>query len=213
MRSNAVRKHLIWDFDGTLYDSYPQITEAFLDALSSFGRAAEYDEVYALNKKTLFAAVTVYAERFSLPADALMAAFRQRHGAQGAFPVMPGLRECLEATAETGCRHYLFTHRDRLAVQQLESDGLAPFFTECVTREDGFADKPSPEAVLYLMDRHRFAARDALMIGDRDIDVGAGHAAGVAGVLLDPDGFYPRVEAEYRINRLDEIPALLKRMP
>ncbi len=212
MRSEARRRHLIWDFDGTLYDTYPQISEALLQALSSFGYAADYDEAYALNKQTLFTAVSVYAERFGIPVDALMTAFRERHAAQAAFPAMPGLRECLEATAATGCRHYLFTHRDRVAVKQLEADGLAPFFSECVTREDGFADKPSPEAVLHLMSRHGFAARDALMIGDRDIDVNAGHAAGVAGVLLDTGGFYPDLKAEYRIDRLADIPALLNRM-
>jgi len=204
-----VPKHLIWDFDGTMYDTYPQMTEALLAALRGYGRTADAREAYALIKKTLFTAVTVYAERFGLPPDALMAAFRARHAQQGGFPPMPGLRACLAQTARLGCRHYLFTHRDRRAVEQMAADGLLPYFTECVTREDGFADKPSPEAVLHLMDVHGFTAKGAYMIGDRDIDIGAGHAAGVAGVLYDPGGFYPELKAEHRICDLREIPALV----
>lgn len=204
-------RHLIWDFDGTLYDTYPQMTEALLAALGEFGQTADYNEAYGLIKITLFHAANVYARRFSLPVDALIAAFHVHHAAQTAFPAMPGLESCLTQTKQSGCSHYLFTHRDRRAVTQLEADGFTRYFTGYVTREDGFADKPSPEAVQYLMRRYGFAAGDALMIGDRDIDMGSGQAAGVAGVLLDPGGYYPEWKAEYLIQSLAEVPALIQK--
>lgn len=30
-------RHLLWDFDGTLYDSYPNVTRAFLRTLDELG--------------------------------------------------------------------------------------------------------------------------------------------------------------------------------
>ena len=30
-------RHLFWDFDGTLYDSYPNVTHAFLCTLDELG--------------------------------------------------------------------------------------------------------------------------------------------------------------------------------
>lgn len=122
---------------------------------------------------------------------------------------MPGLRDCLERTRQLGCRHYLFTHRDRGALEQLRRDGLADAFTDAVTREDGFADKPAPDAILHLMAKHGFAAGDACMIGDRDIDILSGQAAGTHTVLLDPEGFYPTLNTEARVRSLAEIPALV----
>ena len=109
-----------------------------------------------------------------------------------------------------GCRHYLFTHRDRKAIVQLADDGLVPFFEDAITRESGFADKPSPEAIEHLIHVHGFRARDALMIGDRDIDIQSGQAAGAAGVLFDPDGFYPGLKADFSIRSLGDVPLLVR---
>ena len=39
--------NLIWDFDGTLFDSYPHIQGAYLQALADFGRTADPDILMA----------------------------------------------------------------------------------------------------------------------------------------------------------------------
>ncbi len=208
----GLRRHLIWDFDGTLYDTYPQMAQAFQAALADLGCSADEQEIYTCIKDTVYAAECAYAARFGIDADALTAAFRKRHGAQTDFPMMPGLIVCLRRTAAMGCRHYLFTHRNRKAVAQLTADGLDGFFADFVTREDGFADKPSPEAILHLMAKHGFGPADAVMIGDREIDMASGRAAGAKCVLLDPDGYYPDAKADARVASLADIPALLQKL-
>jgi HAD superfamily hydrolase (TIGR01549 family) len=205
-------KRLIWDFDGTLYDTYPQMAQALVAALKDLGCAGEERDAYERMKITLYHAVCSYAQQFGLDTDTLMAAFRAHHGMQSTLPMMPGLADCLHATAAMGCRHYLFTHRDGRALAQLEADGLIGFFTDSVTREDGFADKPSPEAILHLMTKHGFTAADAYMIGDREIDMASGRAAGAGCILLDPEGLYKDAQVDYRIDTLAEIPALLSRL-
>ena len=37
--------HYIWDFDGTLFDSYPQMTRAFQQALSDLGYSHTSNEI------------------------------------------------------------------------------------------------------------------------------------------------------------------------
>ena len=202
--------HLIWDFDGTLYDAYPRMTGDLVAALAQFGVTADAVEVYALIKQTLFHGATTLAARYGLDDQELLAAFRKQHRDVKRLPPMPGLPACLADTAALGCRHYLFTHRDRGAVKMLQGDGLDVFFSDYITRENRFADKPSPEAILYLMEKHGFRAQDAYMIGDRDIDILAGQTAGAEGILLDPDGFYPALSAEHRIQSLAEIPAIMR---
>jgi HAD superfamily hydrolase (TIGR01549 family) len=202
--------HLIWDFDGTLYDAYPRMTDDLVAALAQFGVAADTGEVYRLIKQTLFFGAVTLAARHGLDDQELLAAFRKLHKTAKRLPPMPGLKACLADTSALNCRHYLFTHRDRGAVEMLREDGLDVFFSDYVTRERRFADKPSPEAILYLMEKHGFRAQDAYMIGDRDIDILAGQAAGAAGILLDPDGFYPALSVEHRVHSLAEIPAITR---
>jgi len=202
--------HIIWDYDGTLYDTYPQMTLALMAALRGFGQDASYAEAYSLLKKTVFYGVSVYAARYQIPAGALLAAFRTYHAQQRDYPPMEGMRECLRETAGLGCRHYLFTHRDQQAKDRLAADGLLDLFTDAITRNDGFADKPSPEALLHLMNRYQFDASDAMMIGDRDIDLAAARAGAIAGVLFDPEDAYPDVLADARVRHMREITKLVR---
>ncbi len=203
--------HLIWDFDGTLYDAYPNMAVALVAALQTFGVKADADEAYRLIKRTLFHGVCTLAARYGLDTEALIDAFRAAHHAQGRMPLMPHAEACLAETAVLGCKHYLFTHRNRGAIAMLREDGLDRYFADFVTREDGFADKPSPEAILHLMRRHAFTGSEAYMVGDRDIDIQSGQAAGAQGILFDPEGFYPDLAAEHRVASLAEIVGIERR--
>ena len=203
--------HPIWDFDGTLYDAYPRMAGDLCAALSTFGIAGERSEIYRMIKRTLYHGITTLAARHGLETDALLAAFRRLHTAPPSLPLMAGAAQCLARTAQLGCRHYLFTHRDNAALAMLQADGLAPYFTDAVTREMGFADKPSPEAIVHLMRKHGFAPAHAYMIGDRDIDILSGQAAGAAGILFDPEGFYPDLPCAHRVAMLADVTALVER--
>jgi phosphoglycolate phosphatase len=55
-------------------------------------------------------------------------------------------------------------------------------FTDVIGDMDGFARKPSPEAVSVLMQRAGVSADRTLMVGDGIPDVGVAHAAGIASV-------------------------------
>jgi len=44
------------------------------------------------------------------------------------------------------------------------------------------------------------------MIGDRDIDVLAGHNAGMKGILFDPDGYFPEfTDVELTVRSMKEL--------
>jgi HAD superfamily hydrolase (TIGR01549 family) len=200
-------RHLFWEFDGTLYDSYGQLTHAMLCALNDLGRFAPPSQVYELLKQSVSYASHALAERFSLPVKALREAFYKHQDAISGFPLSRGADACLHTLKRLGCKHYLYTHRGRSAIRQLEDDGLAHLFTGYVTREDGFPRKPAPDALLAMMDRHLVLPQDAVMIGDRELDILAGHNAGVKGILFDPKGFYPDLAVEYRAGSMAEITA------
>lgn len=201
--------HICWDFDGTLYDTYGQIAQAMEKALGQWGQAVPLRDMHRLLKQSVYHAACVLAERFALPLGELLEAFHRHHGQVKRFHPYEGAEPCLTALQEGGCRHYLYTHRDSGAVRQLRADGLASLFSDCVTKEDGFADKPAPDALLALCGKHGFPPGEAVMVGDRGIDVQAGLNAGMYSILFDPDGFYPREPAHWHVRRLADIPPLL----
>lgn len=200
-------RHLFWDFDGTLYDSYPNVTHALLQTLAELGRPDLLDAGQALRllKVSVFHAAQHCAAEAGLDVHEVMEVFQRHHAQEGPFAPYAGLADCLKALRASGVRHYLYTHRDRRAVEQLEQDGLWPLFDDAVTREDGFALKPAPDALNSLLARHRIDPREAAMVGDRDIDIEAGHNAGMRGILFDPDGFYPQLAAELRVRSMEEL--------
>lgn len=204
-------RHLFWDFDGTLYDSYPNVTHAFLCTLDELGCSALVTprEALSLLKVSVFSAAQHCAGMAGLDAARVMEVFARYHARESAFAPYAGLGECLRTLHAAGVRHYLYTHRDRRAVEQLEQDGLWSLFSDGVTSEDGFPHKPAPDALRCLLARNAIDPTEAAMVGDRDIDIEAGNNAGIRGVLFDPDGFYPGLRADLRAGSMAELTRLL----
>ena len=94
-----------------------------------------------------------------------------------------GAKELLEEIQAHGGRHFLVSHRDRQVLTLIEQTGIAPYFTEIVTADEGFPRKPDPASMLYL--KEKYGIQDGLVIGDRPIDIEAGKAAGLSTYLFD----------------------------
>lgn len=94
-----------------------------------------------------------------------------------------GAKELLQEIQSHGGRHFLVSHRDRQVLTLLDQTGIAPFFTEIVTADEGFPRKPDPASMLYLKEKYQI--QNGLVIGDRPIDIEAGKAAGLATYLFD----------------------------
>jgi phosphoglycolate phosphatase-like HAD superfamily hydrolase len=61
----------------------------------------------------------------------------------------------------------------------LAASGLSGFFAGCITRADAYPRKPDPAAFNAVIHRHGLRRETTMAIGDREIDVQAGKAAGV----------------------------------
>lgn len=201
----AKYRHFFWDFDGTLYDSYPRIERAFQKALKEMGLSCEADRLSPLLKITLYEACVQLAGPDQ--ADELLRRYFDHAEDEGPETLLlyPGAKEALHALKASGGVHYLYTHRDETALEALKRDGLLEIFHDAVTHEAGFPSKPAPDALLWLMQQHGLDPADCAMIGDREIDVKAGQNALMDGILFDPDGFCPEVEAQGRYHSFEAL--------
>ena len=59
-------KHIIWDYDGTLFDSYPVVADAFNETLAKYGIVEDVNEIYSHMKVTLAHANAYYREKYDL---------------------------------------------------------------------------------------------------------------------------------------------------
>ena len=183
--------HVIWDFDGTLFDTYPLMTRAFHAALAEM-RCPDLPspgQVLARMKISMGEAFDAFVTGRGLSVEAFTAVYRPlrlRLEAEEARP-FPGIRELCADIRAAGGENYIFTHRSRSALPMLENQGMTAYFAEIVTMDDGFPRKPAPDAIDHLVECHGLARADTIMIGDRELDVRSGRNAGVHTCLIaDP---------------------------
>ena len=184
-RGMTMIKHVIWDFDGTLFDSYPGMVNAFLRALKKYGIEAKYDEVLKLFLNSEKTAVQYYQKRFLL-GEELIEVYQDEksHIDLSNMLPFPYAKEVCQRIKEAGRYNYILTHRGSTTYDILRKNGMVELFTEIVTKDNQFARKPDPEAIYYLLDKYQIHPKEAMIVGDREIEILLGQKAKVKLVFM-----------------------------
>lgn len=204
-------KHIIWDFDGTLFDTYPMITNSFKKALEYMGIKDEYEAIMSRIKVSESHAREFYSNKYFIDNKALKVkydAFRKEVDVKDVKPFMSADVICKDIHLSKK-NNYIYTNRGKSVIDFLEHYDLLKYFTDIISRENKFERKPSPEALLYLLDKHNINFNEAIMIGDRDIDILAGRNAGIKTCFFDVDQSNNVKIADYTINNIKELYAIL----
>ena len=204
-----------WDFDGTLFDTYPVLTEVFAKACALQRANISAKQALDWMKITMTDAVQIASEQLGLDKERLLQDFRDIEAEITAdtLPLMPEIDDTLRSLAEACCRHYLVTHRDHSALDALNAKNLLYLFTGWVIRENGFPRKPDPASLRYLMKKYEVNPEQACMIGDRPLDVQAGRNAGIMGCLLDPENRFTNIDCDLRASSAEKLLEILKPKP
>jgi len=196
----------IWDFDGTLYDTYPAFAAAYAAVLEENGFSAPQDRLMQLAIVSLEHCSQTLSEEYDLPIDRVNDAFRRHYLAipLESQPPFPGACRVCEWICEHGGSNLIASHRRPTGIARLlDAHNMRRYFRECLTVFDGYAPKPDPAMFEALIARHNLDRRRTLSIGDRDIDVRAGKAAGLPTVLY---GSFPcPVAPDHRIIHYQEL--------
>lgn len=193
----------IWDLDGTLLDSYQAILAGIEETYAQFDIPFDREEIHAFiltySVKDLLARdAQKYGKDLAQLNQARANSLREKNTA---IQLMEGAREILDWTAEKGIKNFVYTHKSDNAFQVLEDLGVDHYFTEILTSDSGFARKPDPEALLYLIEKYDLDKSTTYYVGDRLLDVGTALAAGIGSINLQIDG----VEGNIKIESLLQI--------
>lgn len=196
---------LIYDFDGTLSDTYPVFTEAFLRMMDKYNIPRDRDTVYALLKQSVGAALSHYD--FPMSGKAGREEFEAIYQpiALEMQQLFPESEEILRFGLAKGKKNYVYTHSGLWVYALMDRMGIRDCFDFVLDCTYDFPRKPAPDALNFLIEKCGIDKSRALMIGDRDLDIEVAHNAGIAACLYDPENYYPDLQAEHRITSLLEL--------
>jgi HAD superfamily hydrolase (TIGR01509 family) len=181
------KRAAIFDLDGTLVDSMPFVVETFIQAVEPFVERPSPDAVLAQLGGPLEACLRNLlgpGALASLPA-ARERLLRYQHGQEGRLVPFAGSRELLASLQARGVRLGIWTGRDRWSAQRiLDLHAFTPYFQGVVCGDDLASHKPDPAGLLQAIAAVGATPGEAVLLGDADVDVLGGHAAGVHTILV-----------------------------
>jgi HAD superfamily hydrolase (TIGR01549 family) len=189
--------NILWDFDGTLFDTYPALVEGFVTLA---GQDLDRNEVLQWLKKdskTAFKHYGIdesrrpeYQTHFNYYSKRISRPFQHVGDALGA--------------AEN---NVIVTHRDHEStVYLLEKFHLKKYFKEIVSvEEQGFTRKPHRSSYEYILKKHHID----LVVGDRELDLIPARELNIKTVAYQN----PNIEADFHINSYaDFIPLVIRQL-
>ena len=184
---------MLFDLDGTLIDSAPDIAAAVNELLArrDLGPLSLADVTSMIGR-----GVEKLVERaFAATGNPLSPAELRREHAEmmdiyarhltGATTLMPGAGQMLEELCDEGVALGLVTNKPQRFIETiLDFFHLSSVFAVAIGGDSGVAKKPAPDMLLAAMEELGAEPRNTIMVGDSTSDVEAARAAGVQVVLV-----------------------------
>ena len=175
-------RYVLFDFDGTVFDTVEGITKSVRYAINLRGLDAELDSLRCFAGPPL---VDMFMEYFGFAqeeAERATADFRVRYIPVGLHEcsVFPGIAELLEALRERGIYTAIATSKPEiLARELLEENGMLGLFDViCGSAPDG-NNSEKWQIVSRVMERLGAAPEETVLVGDTKYDVAGAHRCGI----------------------------------
>ncbi|TKD71442.1 HAD-IA family hydrolase [Pseudalkalibacillus hwajinpoensis] len=149
---------ILWDFDGTLFDTYPAFTRVMRELVPS---GVKEEDILKELKVSFH-----HAASFFNLSKKQIETFREMDNALSPDdkPPFPGLKDILEK-AEL---NVIMTHKPRAEVTSiLKHFNMEHYFKDLVAGDDGYPRKPDASSYRYLHKKHNLD----LAVGDRVLDI------------------------------------------
>jgi phosphoglycolate phosphatase len=203
MNINGQLRSVVFDVDGTMFDTLPSLSAAANDVLAKAGmrdvsmallRSALNEGLRPVFRRAIaLQSASVDAVGASQLESEYMAHYRRRW--LPTAPLFAGVADALAALKSRGLKLGICTNRDRASTEVLlASASIAGFFDAIVSLGDAPLPKPASAPLLLVMERLEVPPAEALFVGDSGMDARcaqlsqvrfAAHLGGYAGQAGD----------------------------
>ena len=213
------KKLVVFDLDGTLLDTLPDIRRALNYALSAYdispisleetrtyvGRGLRNALIAAVNRSGAF----IEDNDFSLMNELLVASY-MKHPSDNTVPY-DGIPELLKALTDNGIGVAIASNKKDEIVQKIVGNVLPSVHFEFVFGQCGaYPLKPDPEGILTEIGKLSLTKDDIIYVGDSEVDYETASNAGCDSFIVNY-GFRTKEELESRgIGNTVESPSILR---
>ncbi len=211
-------KHVVFDWDETLANTYPVISSAYENIFKTLNMPSiSYDEIKRItstlqNKDTLG---YIFGDKKEEAKDAYYKYINEHHISK--LEMMPNAEKLLRYCMSKNMKCYLITNKRRkIFLEESDEVGFTQFFTNIVAAGDFEEDKPHPSATRAVFLGKKPDADEILVVGDgvadykvaRTYDDADGKKAKC--VIYDPDDKYKGDKPDYKVKDLADIINILE---
>jgi HAD superfamily hydrolase (TIGR01549 family) len=181
------------------------MANVFKQALKEQERDEPLEEIVKQMKVSASSALKYYEEKYQIDKEFITKYQKRKKEAEiGLSKPFDGIEEICKYIHSTNRKNYLLTHRGESSIELLKTYGLDGYFSDFITSKQGFERKPSPDAINYLINKYDMIPSEAIMIGDRDLDLLSGKNAGISACFFTEED-ESNNNADYIINNIQQL--------
>lgn len=179
--------NLLWDFDGTLFDTYPALVEGFVSLSKQDLDRAEVLRWLKKDSKTAF-------KHYGISED-LRGEYQRLYNLHS---VNSQPFDHIEEVLASVDHNFIVTHREKEStLMLLEKFNLIKYFEEIVSvEEQGFTRKPHTASYEYVLKNNHID----LVVGDRDLDLIPARRLNIKTVAFQN----PAITADFHIDHYSD---------
>ena len=205
-------KYIIWDFDGTLFNTYPHIASIITEIMKiNFNIDLNTNKVQEWCETSVRFCFDKLISDYNINKSEFQDLFSKKYmvNLESRQTPFPGVKEILTYIQKKGGKNFIVTHRGSITLfKLLHYYNMEDFFEKAITNEDGFPYKPDPTSFLYLINEFQIAKEKVLAVGDRKIDIQTAHAINIKSCYFSPNGKIYEL-ADFNIRNLIELQEIL----
>ena len=210
-------RYVVFDWDGTLADTYPVISAAYKHTFEALGMPPmEYTEIKKLtsslaNKDTLG---YVFGDKKEQAKQVYYSYIEANH--KKSLQAIPHAKELLDFCKSKGLQLYLLSNKKRAYLcEEMNYLGFTDYFAKVIAAGDYPEDKPNPNTVRALFGNVLPNSEDIMVIGDGMADWKTAQALNHSGkssrcVIYDPQHNFSQAAPDYVVGDVADVIAILR---